>query len=441
MASPPSYGGATSPPPSGGGLALPRQRPALALPGQVPSRKPSVASATAGTPSAHPLRQTSFPPSDSLEAQHALAEDHLLARSQYSPSAADSDAGGAGLEGFSDDENDVSSTVDGPTGDSNNSGPANKKRKRGTEKKSRGRPPKTRAGSVSLVNGEDGGPGRGAKSTRDEDGDAEGQVSEEEEDEEDAAGKGDGTGRAPLYDGGQMSADQLTEERERKRLFYEGTTEDQRSRLAAFQRSKLRTADVRKLVNSVLGQSVPQNVVLVVGAYAKMFAGMLIEDAREVQAEWKAAEPKRPDGEDNRAYKRMRRSKEEAKRVHDEKQEGNGDKGGETQTTDSTQPNGTQPADGEVKEEPTSPSKDEHMTNGDVPDPDADITDPGTGGAGGLGKDIEECDRGPLLPDHLREALRRYKKKRAGGAVGFTGMSLEGRENTAAKTGGRRLFR
>ncbi|KAI7093215.1 hypothetical protein KC316_g21738, partial [Hortaea werneckii] len=151
-----------------------------------------------------------------------------------------------------------------------------------------------------------------------------------------------------------------------------------------------------------------------------MFAGMLIEDAREVQAEWKAAEPKRPDGEDNRAYKRMRRSKEEAKRAKDEKQEDNGDKGGETQTTDGTQPNGTQPADGEVKEEQTSPPKDEHMTNGDAPDPDADITEPGTGGAGGLGKDIEECDRGPLLPDHLREALRRYKKKRAGGAVGFT---------------------
>lgn len=54
---------------------------------------------------------------------------------------------------------------------------------------------------------------------------------------------------------------------------------------------------------------------------------------------------------------------------------------------------------------------------------------------------VEEHDLGPLLPDHIREALRRYKADREGGVVGFTGMSLEGRENTAVRNGGRRLFR
>jgi transcription initiation factor TFIID subunit 11 len=63
------------------------------------------------------------------------------------------------------------------------------------------------------------------------------------------------------------------------------------------------------------------------------------------------------------------------------------------------------------------------------------------GGAGGLSTSIEECNRGPLLPDHLREALRRYKKARKGGTVGFTGLSLEGREIAASRMGGRRLFR
>lgn len=54
---------------------------------------------------------------------------------------------------------------------------------------------------------------------------------------------------------------------------------------------------------------------------------------------------------------------------------------------------------------------------------------------------LAERDRGPLTPDHLREALRRYKKDREGGAMGFLGLSLEGRERTAGRMGGRRLFR
>ncbi|KAK8153636.1 hTAFII28-like protein conserved region-domain-containing protein [Phyllosticta citrichinensis] len=54
---------------------------------------------------------------------------------------------------------------------------------------------------------------------------------------------------------------------------------------------------------------------------------------------------------------------------------------------------------------------------------------------------LSEWDRGPLTPDHLREALRRYKRDREGGAMGFLGLSLEGRERTAGRMGGRRLFR
>ena len=57
----------------------------------------------------------------------------------------------------------------------------------------------------------------------------------------------------------------------------------------------------------------------------------------------------------------------------------------------------------------------------------------------GLG--AEERDRGPLLPDHLREALRRYKRDREGGSAGFQGVSLGGKDIVASRTGGKRLFR
>jgi transcription initiation factor TFIID subunit 11 len=49
--------------------------------------------------------------------------------------------------------------------------------------------------------------------------------------------------------------------------------------------------------------------------------------------------------------------------------------------------------------------------------------------------------RGPLTPDHLREALRRMKKDRKGGAAGFMGVSLAGKVSSVPKMGGRKLFR
>lgn len=54
---------------------------------------------------------------------------------------------------------------------------------------------------------------------------------------------------------------------------------------------------------------------------------------------------------------------------------------------------------------------------------------------------VDERDKGPLTPSHLREALRRYKKDREGGSAGFTGLSMQGRGTVASRAGGKRLFR
>ncbi|KAF2433072.1 histone-fold-containing protein [Tothia fuscella] len=54
---------------------------------------------------------------------------------------------------------------------------------------------------------------------------------------------------------------------------------------------------------------------------------------------------------------------------------------------------------------------------------------------------LRQEDRGPLLPDHLREAYRRYRKDREGGCAGLLGLSLNGREGAAARMGGKKLFR
>lgn len=399
MASPPSYGRGASPPgpPS---LALPRQRPTLALPGQV-GRKPSQASASS---SAHPLRQTSFPPAD-LEAQHAAAEDRKYA--VYSPSAA-SNTG----DDFSDD-NDIVSAISGPGADDVFS----KKRKRG-EKRPRGRPAKQslRNGSMSAVNGEE--PRRrgttGAPSITGAAGD-DADAEDDEEEEEVAVGGG----RVPIWEGGQMSKEEKDEESRIKGGFTQTVSAAHRDRTDLQQKVALKTGDVRKLVNQTLSQSVPPNVILAVKMYSKLFAARLIEEAREVQAEWLAVEDQRPDGEDNRAFKRLKKTFGEGKDdVKNEDLTVNGESSSSrTMTAPSTQ----------------------ITTNGahKMEDHEALLLP----GAGGLERDIEECDRGPLAPDHLREALRRYKKRRGGGSVGFTGLSLEGRETTAPRMGGRRIFR
>ncbi len=57
-------------------------------------------------------------------------------------------------------------------------------------------------------------------------------------------------------------------------------------------------------------------------------------------------------------------------------------------------------------------------------------------------KKKKQKDLGALLPDHFREALRRYKRDGEGGGTGMAGVSLGlGVQGTgAARMGGKRLF-
>lgn len=295
---------------------------------------------------------------------------------------------------------------------------------------------------MSLVNGDDGtsGRGRGEHSVAD----AENAEEEDEEEDHDVAAGG---GRVPLYEGGQMTAAEAETDNKAKAMFRryvekvdaipltnpgrDGlTSADMGDRADVYKRSKLKTEVVKKLVNQTTSQSVPSNVVTVVSAYTKMFAGLLIEQAREVQAEWMAVEKKRADQEDNPAYKRLRRSHS----VREETQNG-----AETQGASEHELSNGESTTMKVESDSSPTLAETSQTLDHQHAVGADAVLPG--GAGGLSTSIMECDRGPLLPDHLREALRRYRKTRRGGAVGFTGLSLEGRESTAPRLGGRRLFR
>ena len=155
-------------------------------------------------------------------------------------------------------------------------------------------------------------------------------------------------------------------------------------------------ADAGQITNQTLSQSVPPSIITTINGYTKVFIGELIERARDVQTEWLAASATFPSGERNPYYTR-------------------------------TFPNGIL-ANEQSRPVQENGAGDEHR---------------GLEKAEMLGGrvDIPESDRGPLMPDHLREALRRYKKDREGGSAGLQGMSLHGREQMASRTAGRRLFK
>jgi len=354
MASSPP-GRALSPP--GPHLSLPKKRPSVQLPPNQPShkrRKPSTASS-----SAHPLRQTSFPPPDGYDSR-AYSPDTQGSQVAYSPTSRRSES--------LDVDDEITSITSGRN--------PSKKGSRSKKPGKVGRPPKekssVRDGTGSLIDGEGASarnlkPGTSTHGGQDANDAADGGDDEEGDDED--GGDDAGAGGTQMEGGMKLTRAAVEQDKANKatfQLMMEKMNPAHADQFGVWNSVHLNKNIVRKLTNQTLSQSVPQTVVNAIAAYTKLFAGEIVDRAREVQKEWVAAAEKLPTDEPN----------EEAL-----------GKDGE----------------GEPK--------------------------------------VRERDRGPLLPDHLREALRRYKASREGGAVGFTGLSLEGRETVAPRNGGRRLFR
>jgi len=404
MASPPaSHTSQSSPPPSN--IPLPPKRPPLSLPPAQPSkrRKPSIASA-----SSHPLRQTSFPPPDNPY------RNQQRARAIFSPDDGQSATGRTSSianGGYDDDQELDDDEVSAITAPSQLGRASIKGSTRGKGKTIRGggsvrgggsskiKGAKSRGDATSVVSGS----GRGKT-----DGDEEAAQPSDDDDE-------DKDGGEVMYalDGGKIGRERLEQDKERKAMFLSTLTsmsedagrllppgidingDDGQSRKRKLQRVAkdnvqqyelwnrihLKKEVVRRLTNQTLSQSVPGSVVTAISAFSKVFAGEIIDRAYMVQIEWTRA---RLDAE------RHENRQKEADKTVDER----------------------------------------NNDNENINDSDEKTY-----------ADVDERDLGPLLPDHLREALRRYKADREGGTVGFTGLSLEGRENTAIRNGGRRLFR
>jgi transcription initiation factor TFIID subunit 11 len=190
-------------------------------------------------------------------------------------------------------------------------------------------------------------------------------------------------------------------------------TPEQEHRHLMYKRSTLNKSQLKRIVNQTVSQSVTALPLIAIGAYSKFFVGEIVSRALDVQKEWAAAFEDNVKRGREREREREQEQERERERVRKQKDKGDESKATETKATDAK---AGDPKNGDNKAKKMA----------FVPNP----------------------HKGGLLPDHLREALRRYKGDGEGGGVGFGSTSLGMMGNQGAGTwrvgsgvGARKLFK
>lgn len=256
----------------------------------------------------------------------------------------------------------------------------------------------------------------------------------------------------------------------------------QADRYEKWNRTRLRKETLRRIVNHALSQSVPQSVVTVVNGFTKVFIGEIIEKARTVQDEWakaydlaalvawereqaeiEAAMAAKAQAEEEATAKAEAEAKmkEEAEaKAREETQNNSGSAKASASPTEATEADKS--ANGLKHESQSPPGPNTVMASISAASlPSNRLTPyaptPNTGQpANGIKVEMTPANRtfippvnphrGQLLPDHIREALRRYRRDGEGGGTGMSGLSqpmmgARGAFTWQAGPGGRRLFR
>ncbi|KAL8806870.1 MAG: hypothetical protein Q9223_004713 [Gallowayella weberi] len=435
MASPTYRPPAMSPPyPSSAALPNPRKRPSLSVTSHPPAakrRKPTNPSQSSTPATSHPLRQTSFPP-----------EESAIDTGERSPSV-ESDATGQ------------QSVMTSATGKP-------KPKKRGRRRKT---------DEVTIVSG-----GKTAAAA-----DATSQPADEPDDEDDDADA-------------EVLGDQEKQRREQQKqkekadlaFLVDQFTPDQAERYSVMRRVKLRKETVRRIVNQTLSQSVPPSIVTGIIGYTKLYMGLLVERARDVQEQNAAVKaypspPSEPqssetaiatqstlhtclsaalptssfesattlavDGPFTTATDNMRDPHPDSESDIDRPPEINHNDIFGISSSPPQPVNQQVPASSEVmplKPPPTSFQSTQNVSF-DATLSSPTVSDQVTSSSPQkLERRPKTKDLGPLLPNDFREALRRYKRDGELGGIGQGGQSLMGiglqGSAVAGRGKGRRMF-
>lgn len=227
-------------------------------------------------------------------------------------------------------------------------------------------------------------------------------VDEEEEEEEEEMQE---------HEGDDRDADEFKQEEENRNILVNQLSQAQSNRYQAYRLSKLKPAVVRRIVNQTVSQSVASSQIDAVQFFSKAFAIEVIERARDVQTEWARAQD----------VTLMADKEERKQKLHDK----------EKQFEDKKKA-------AKEKDPPVEmPDQERRTLEQEIARLKSEAD-----------KYIPNKHKGGLLPDHLREALRRYKADGDGNGFGFDGLShpLLGVQGANAwrvgdGSSGQRLFR
>lgn len=178
-----------------------------------------------------------------------------------------------------------------------------------------------------------------------------------------------------------------------------------------------------QITNQTLSQSVPPSVITTINGYTKVFIGLLVERARSIQQQEATPPPTPPAPPAPSSFP--------PKSAHDPNSippssntlPNSSDSGSfHNNTNKSDGVNGTEIVRGEDQNAGSGqPKKTAQQQQPPAPPP---------------------RDLGPLLPDHLREAIRRFRRDGEGDGTGMggwsLGMGMPGK--AAARRNGKRLF-
>lgn len=84
------------------------------------------------------------------------------------------------------------------------------------------------------------------------------------------------------------------DEKEKMQILWSQFTEEQLNRYEMFRRSTFPKASIKRLMQSISGSSVSQNVVIAMSGIAKVFVGELVEEAIKIQARYGESGPIEP---------------------------------------------------------------------------------------------------------------------------------------------------
>lgn len=101
--------------------------------------------------------------------------------------------------------------------------------------------------------------------------------------------------RRESKEGKEKSRKELEEEeREKMQVLVSNFTEDQLDRYEMYRRSAFPKAAIKRIMQTITGCSVSQNVVIAMSGIAKVFIGEIVEEALDVMEEWNESGPVQP---------------------------------------------------------------------------------------------------------------------------------------------------